>query len=97
MSKKIYDLDKGCMVDEKPKLVKWRMWQEASAGLLFPLSIVESKVKAFCWQHGLECECLKSGWLARNVKFLVSGKSTKEEAEMLSNALRRYFLSLEYI
>ena len=97
MSKKVYDLDEGCMVDEKPKLVKWRMRQEVSAGLLFPLSIVESKVKAFCWQHGLECKVLKSGWLVRNVEFLVSGKSTKEEAEMLSDALRRYFISLEEI
>ena len=97
MSKKVYDLDKGCIVDEKPKLVKWQMWQDLSVGLLFPLSVIESKVKAFCWQHGLKCEVLKSGWLVRNVKFLISGKSTEKEAKMMADALRQYFLKLEEI
>ena len=97
MSKKVYDLDKGCMVDEKPKLAKWWFRQSLSVGLLFPLSVVESKVKTFCWQHGLECEVLKSGWLMRDVEFLVSGKSTVKEAKMLSDALRRYFLKLDKI
>lgn len=102
MHKRVYNLDKGCFEDGEQlksndmlKTVKWRVHQTLQVGCLVPLKAIENKVRSFCWKHDLKCEVLKSGWLVKDVEFLISGESTMQDAKDYAESLRKYFLELE--
>ena len=77
------------------KKVNWKMVIPIEVGFLFPLSIIIQKVKNFCFMHDLNVEVTKTGFLVRNVTFLIKGKTTESDAYTYRDALRNYFVCLE--
>ena len=72
----------------------WTARAEMDCGFLVPWRTIVNKVKAFCFEHGVKVEVLKTGLVMKNIQFLFSGHTTEQKRRIIMEAINRYFDSI---
>jgi hypothetical protein len=82
------------MLEEK---VNFKLTYPIQVGILVPLTAIKNGVLKYCFKYNLKCEILQSGFLCRDVTFLIKGNDTLKNAHKYDDDFKAYFHRLSII